>query len=263
MKYKYIVIVLTFLSSVTLADTTQNGQPILYCPHHIECFTDGKLDSCLLSDNFSEAWLNPTNFGRVIKGKYNLKKVNSIYQQSTPYSYWTRCNYSMTDSHGVEKLMEVGIKAGSNGPENNEYMFNHFEVYLSNISSWSVSGWDAECFSNDPHACPLIEHPEITYIATDKDMNDRGQLYWNESEYGTSTIFYDRLLDICGATSICKINIGKFDYKARKYERYGTVTLDIALPDVVKIVNIDTAPLSTCIIKKKEPFNTIYCDPKK
>lgn len=78
---KKIAFLILYFSSFTLpafSETLLDGQPVLYCPNHIECAADGKLESCHLSDNQYEFWGNPGNRGRVVKGIYRLKEVVSV-----------------------------------------------------------------------------------------------------------------------------------------------------------------------------------------
>lgn len=257
---KKILFVLCFigLSLPVFSETTQDGQHILYCPHHIDCSVDGKLESCHMSDNQYGVWENPWNNGRVGKGIYSLKKVVSKYQLEL-FNDETICQYSLDDHQGIEKLMTVMIKGAGDG----NYTPNIFNAFLGNSSQWSVTGWHADCLSSDPKLCPLVETPEIAYWS---QSSENTYMYVSGGVFSQSTLSYNRLLSVCGASSICYVDIGEFENdtpEGRKFKLSGSVRVDLSLPDIINIVSISTIPTSPCIYKKKEPFNTIYCEAKK
>ncbi|WP_131779197.1 hypothetical protein [Legionella bozemanae] len=240
------------------ADTTPDGRPVLYCPDHIDCSFDGKLDSCHMSDNPYGTWRIYTNEGRVTKGTYRLKNVKSSYQIFYPGDNPdpTVCSYSKIDDRGIEKLIRVKIKGVWSSED---YSPNFFEAFLSHISAWSIRGWDAECFSDNPQICPFVELPEIALISLVKGKGYPGRLfYWSETQ-SAEILSYQMLLNLCGPTTACKINIGEVD--GLNFKNNGIVTLNIMRPDIVTVVDLYTSPSSPCTLKKKEPFNTIYCEP--
>lgn len=263
--YLFLVSCLIGFALPTFADTTPDGQPILYCPHHVECSTDGKISSCHLSDNLYETWGAPESIGRVIKGVYELKIVDAAYQNDSLTRCGTfdaRCIYTSIDNYGMEHMIMLRVN-GCYTEKNN----NSFQALIVPMSQWSVSwGTQAECLSNNPKTCPLIESPEITYLSqypgTTRGSDGQG-FYWNNETALPNEISYYKLLDLCGATTVCEVNIGKYSNVEHKFELTGMVTLNLMTPDIVKIDHIDTDVSSPCTLKKKEPFNTIYCEPKK
>lgn len=259
---------LTVFSSDVFADMTPNSQPILYCPHHIECTMDGKLESCLLSDNDYGVWGKPFNTGRVVKGIYTLKNATASYQtrdagtNGNPNGQLASCNYSMISSQRVEKLMTVYISHQQVVSEN-YYSPVFFEAFLSSDSQWSVSGEKADCISDNPKSCPLTEIPEISLNYRIIGSNINRSFYWEDNSHLNTVIIrsnrisYDGLLSLCGATTSCKVNIGENN---REHTPNGVITLDISQPDVVKVVYIQTDKSSSCILKKATRFNTIICE---
>ena len=244
----------------SFSDTTPDGQSILYCPQEIQCMVSGKIDTCYVSDDPYEIWGRgyPYNEGRIVKGVYKFKKAFSSYQKDQPDNRpIADCLYSNTDKLGVERLMQLYYGGGY-----------YFEAFLNITSQWSVLGYNAECLTNNPQLCPFVEFPEISYFS-EKNKYGYFKIYYNESNpnYYLPQLSYNQLLSACGATSVCKIDVAISTDQSGGSQgdkiNIGTVTVDISKPDFVKIVNIDTFPSSDCTLKKKEPFNTIYCEPKK
>ncbi|MCW8471488.1 hypothetical protein OQJ19_12645 [Fluoribacter gormanii] len=262
----FSVVCLIGFTLPVLADTTPDGRPILYCPNQIECNQDRKLDSCHMSNNPFSVWRITSNEGLVVKGIYKLKHVISLYQVggSPQHTSYTFCKYNLIDNQQIEKFITVNLKFLTEDKKKKDYVPNSFEASLSGVAQWSVIGWNAECLSDNPKSCPLVEFPEIAL--DDTDVVWGRVFYWNKNGgFASGVLSYEKLLDLCGATNVCKINIGEHDGQDRdgtmKFKHNGVVTLNILRPDIVTIVSIDTAATSSCTLKKKEPFNTIYCEP--
>ncbi len=259
----FLLLGLHAIYSIAFAGDSPNLS-LVYCPHEIQCMDNGKVESCHLSDNSYELW-NATNMrygGRIVKGVYKFKQAYSYYQndsiksqsvinQNPGFSY--PCLYQNIGNDGVERL--IGIFAKN---------FVSLEPVLSSASNqWTVVGYQANCFSNSPLLCPLTEQPEISLLSLSGLNEFAFKYYLNENNpnyYGVQAT-YDRLLSICGATSICKIEVGKSDGISR-YINIGSVTVDLSRPDIVHIIGVDTIASSSCTLKKKEPFNVIYCETK-
>lgn len=244
------------IASPSFAYTTTDDRPIIYCPQHIECTAERKLDSCKLSDNKYGIWSIGGAEGRVANGIYKLKSVDSLYQydgyNGTDLNTVSSCNYSLIDNQGTEKIIHAY-------PIMNGGYHIIFDALLTKMSQWTVSGWNAKCLAHKILECPLTEVPEIMYLPSDYDKQVSFKYYDNSSQDNyAGRLLYNQLLYTCGATSLCKIDV------AIGWQRVyaGSLTVDISKADFVKIVSLDTDPSSNCILKKKEPFNVIYCDPQ-
>lgn len=275
-KITFLMFYLIGFSLPVFAETMSDSKPILTCPQEIQCMVNGKIDTCYVSDDPYEIWNSRyiNNYGRILKGIYKFKKSVSYFYQSGYMAKHSKsskakslgtdfpdmCLYTNTDSLGVERL--IGLNA----------IYSFFEPFLNTTSQWSVVGvgedtYESSCLSNSPQECPLVEIPEISY-KSEKNKYGGFKYYRDENNpnYWANMVVYSDLLSTCGATSVCKIDVGVSTENCSggcNKTTIGTVTVDISKPDFVKIVNIDTAPLSDCVLKKKEPFNTIYCEPKK
>ena len=274
-KIVFLVFCLIGLPLLTFANTTPDDKPIVNCPKEIQCMVNGKIDKCYVSEDPYGIWSSgqTANYGRVIKGIYKFKKAFSFNYQ---YGYMTAnkkvakgasteiydtCQYSNTDSLGVERLIGLSTR------------LTFIEPFLNLTNQWSVvgisgDGYESSCLSFDPQLCPFVELPVISYIS-EKNKYGFFKHYYDElnPNYYSNPIFYNQLLSNCGATSLCRIDVAistdQSSGSAGGKINIGTITVDITKPDFVKIVNIDNVSSSDCILKKKEPFNAIYCEPKK
>ncbi|MDP3559302.1 MAG: hypothetical protein Q8R79_02995 [Legionellaceae bacterium] len=272
---KKIIFLVLYLIGFTLpsfAETMPDGQIILNCPKEIQCMVDNIIDTCYLHDNSYEIWDRTSlhNYGHTVKGLYKFKGSFSFFYQrghvakhsesaqtnGLTSSIRDNCIYSNTDNLGVERLIGLNPRYG------------FLEPFLNATSQWSIVGivedsYESTCLSENPSLCPLMKTPGITYIA---NKNNPGyfKCYYDENNpnhYDTEAS-YSNLLSTCGVTSGCKIDVAIPD-GGWPYKKIGTVTVDITIPNFVKIVSIDTEPSSNCTLKKKDPFNAIYCEPKK
>ncbi|WP_133128539.1 hypothetical protein [Legionella nagasakiensis] len=277
-KLHFLIFCLISFSIPAIAKKTSEGQTILSCPKEIQCMINGKVNTCYVSDDPYKVWATGllTNYGRIVKGIYKFKKsfspfyehghmvkLDSIKSMST--DIYDTCQYSNTDTQGVERL--IGLSPGYN---------YHFEPFLNTLNQWSIFGtyndgddsYESDCLSDNPLLCPLVENPEIGYLS-EKNKYGYFKIYHNENNpnYWSSLVTYNQLLSTCGATTKCKIDVATSTEQCggscMDKINIGTVTVDISKPDFVKIVNVNTLSSSDCTLKKKEPFNTIYCEPKK
>jgi len=272
--FKYLLLYLLTCSMPVLAETTPEGLPILYCPDTVECMDSGEINRCYVSEDPYQLWGSgqtvKKSYGDIVKGVYKFKKAFSLNYQngdmgarkSVSPKLYDMCQYSNTDNLGVERLIGLNAK------------YTIFEPFLNITNQWSIAGiahgnYESNCLFNSARLCPLVELPEISYIS---EKNEYGLFGICGNKYDPdcykSQLNYNQLLSTCGATSVCKIDVFNSHIKdyMQRYEAYfGTVTVDVSSPDLVKIINIDTSQNSSsnCTLKRKEPFNAIYCEPKK
>ncbi|WP_133134344.1 hypothetical protein [Legionella santicrucis] len=226
--------------------------------------------NCELSDNIYGVWGKPEYFSgnpRLITGIYKLEEVVGL----GTHSGWgsPECHYRIHEKQPMPIIVSINTQF-ENNPANTYYR-NIFTAYQSELSGWSGEGREKKCLSDNPIVCPIVETPEISMLFQYEMQSI--MFYFPQDNAGgfepnfgrTHTLSYEKLHEICGATSNCIIDIGSCDQQDDHCSSWGTVSLDISTPNIVKIDQINTSPLgiSQCTFKKKEPFNTIYCDFKK
>lgn len=236
------------------ANTTPEGQPILYCPQAVECDLINT-EHCHVTNNPYEMWgyvkYDTNRLVRLIKGTYNLREV--VIDRSTKKPI---CRYYLNDKQPAP--LEVTLKELSYEKVN---YINKFKAFLTESSLWVDKNSNSVCLSDNPIQCPLIEAPEITITQIGQSYNmmfyfpsgdDSG---WGRDYIYMYSLSYEELHKRCGLTSACIIDIGSCDYGDR-CDPMGTVSLDISTPNIVKIDNIIS--FHSYLIKQKEPFNTLY-----
>lgn len=239
----YSIVILSVFSSVSLADNTQYPPAILYCPFKIICSINNKLDSCNIEGNLFQYWKIVANEGKVIKGTYNLKKVESKYQFPEIIGE-VFCQYNNIEN-GIERLINVW-----------KFVPNNFEAYYTKTTKWNIIGYQAECFSDNPQSCPLIEKPELIFTTNG---------YWTADFYTKNNPYipirvpmtYEAAVSACGSISQCEINV--HTKSAQGGFNAGYVIIDLTINDFIKIVKVSPTTGANCKIEKIEPFNTINC----
>ncbi len=264
-KIIFLVLCLIGIPFSTFAITTSNNQPIVNCPRNITCATEGQASSCKISDNSYEIWReHPYESNLIIKGTYRLYMVKSGYKHSRGQF----CIYSIYDDHNIWKSVTLYPKDYDPLRGGWKYGSTKLIANFTDSSSWiNPQEFQGEAFCEsaqdqplNPKACPLVEEPRLLYSPAEK--SDPAGFYYGNS-FNLIEIDYNTLLSTCGATTVCKINVGNYYlYKDKYYldQNYGTVTVDTMVPDVLTINNLKTDNDSPCTLKKKEPFNTIYCE---
>lgn len=248
---------------------SSDNQPI-YCPNEVICELDGEIDSCHVSDDPYSIWFVTDNYswGSNIKGIYKFNSSNpvpihlmlsltkSTLKSNPLIERIGTCRYTIIDSLGNEKDITAF-----------EWP-NFFTPLLGPETKWEsvIMGDDPipwpSCVSNDPKLCPLAVIPALVY--DNSYSNDVGYFQPINSpiEY-QSRFFYSELVSICGESLICTLNIIRQDTKdTHRYILAGSVTVDISTPNEIKIIQLQTDLNSTCILKRKDAFDRIYCDPK-
>jgi len=241
-----ILISLLALSPV-FATTASDGKPIVYCPEYIECDADRKLNSCHLSDNKYNLWQIRESTGTVAKGVYHLSKVSSTYERPTPGM--GSCRYIYTNKDGAEKEIFSSLYPFFN----KLYSANAFGAYLGSSSQWTVVGWEASCTANDPKLCPLVEYPGIYYGRSSPNES----IYFNIGTKIYTQLSYDTLLNLCGATSVCKVGIASYVESGQSITPLGSIKVDLAIPDRVTVVEVYSDSPDRWKFKKHEIFNII------
>lgn len=265
-----ILLKLVTLSLILVMRAFAENEPILYCPSTIECSIKSSYSGtkdCHLSNNPYHLWVEPSisatsypNTFEVKEGIYPLKEVslgiNSYFLGETS------CKY---ESSGFSFLIHL-----------NQKVLNKFTPLENNNSKWSKKNSSVfKCYSNDTTMCPMKEDPEI--VINHENFSGLNYPYFyitNPNELpgdyfiAYNRLTYDKLLHICGVTSNCIIDIGDRSYVESNdgFRHLGTVDLDIATPNVVKINNILTdewiyimfhASNHEPLFKKINPFNTV------
>lgn len=239
------------------AEKTSDDQVILVCPKTVECDSNN-ISTCSLSDNPYDFWNKPIYNGKLIKGTYRLREV-TYSEYKIPV-----CNYFIHD----RQPMPIKVSYDINTPWKRKYNYiNYFTPLRTDSSKWNGDSiYNYKCSSDSPSLCPLVEAPEIV------TLNTVGLWFYypinSYSEFGQNfKIFhrlnYEQLQKICGINSSCIIDVGNCDQLGDDCLHLGTVNLDLSTLNIVRVdqVTNDSSNL-LCALKKKEPFNTIYCEPK-
>lgn len=243
---------------------------IIYCPNEIKCEADGDISSCQVSDNPQNIWFVTSNWSwdPNIKGIYRfnssnpfpfsgvITKLKSIFKNKKLIEGFGTCRYTIIDTLGNEKDITA---------QENRVFFTallgsetKWEVVNNNDNTFSIQN----CISNDPKLCPLVLVPTLTYETKNNDW--AYFQYENRPITYADHLFYFDLISMCNEPSSCKFSIMKEDPDNRgKHILTGSVTVDISILNEINIINLETDPNSHCTLKKREPFNLIYCDPNK
>jgi hypothetical protein len=217
-------------------DKTPDGKNLIYCPQHIECLKDDDIDSCNVSDDKYKVWSQPEAFSSVTKGVYSFLKANV-----DPFGDNT-CNYQSLLPHVRKTIHVYPIESGLFKPS----------LWNLEFSDWYFYDNEAICESEEAIYCPWetsLQALRLSENGTTTNLN----FSINNRDYGRS-FTYDQILDACGATSLCYVDIVSMK------NIQGSLRVDTTMPDTINIVNISMTPESSCTFKRKEPFNTIYCD---
>ncbi len=273
MKYAYVLLLL--ITNVVFAESIyfkndSTVEPV--CPNYVKCKVDGQMNSCVISNDPFNVWgFHFVPSGRVEKGYYKFISVESKYH----YPYLgiegtgdTSCRYSLVGKGGYEKQIVVfpNSEIISNYPVPSNRRYERYQPVLYPMTKWQLFGWNATCHSTDPSDCPLKEIPEITFDTMNRGWADRMLFVGNRHLIEKQAIQYDRLLELCGNTPLCKVTIGKctqFVDDGCVHEDDGYALVDISEMDKVKILMLDSFSTSTCVFNKRNNFNAIYCEPRK
>lgn len=262
---KYLM--LNFL--VVMTAFAENS-PILYCPNKIECSITNNYygtKECHLSYNPYKIWIEPT-FSSMSIPRMEQVRVGAYYLSEASLginSYFlgeTSCKY---EGSGVSFLIHI-----------NQKVLNKFEPLENNDSKWIKKNSSVfKCYSNETTLCAMKERPEVVINLDSWGIFHSPTFYVPNPDEVTGDYFkcfnrltYDKLFQICGATSNCLIDIGeRLNIESNNEIRHlGTVDLDISNQNEVKINSINTDPWiyimypvlkKTPIFKQINPFNTI------
>ena len=250
MKYLYTIFAIFY--GVTCYASTKTA-PTIYCPPQIKCTKKGDPSSCKYEkiNNFVE-FGEPYSEAPVVSGVYTLSEVSSSFLQMVPLGRHSliasafACRYKNIDSHlPIERSLFLPPIIPAS-----------FEASLETGALWNVVDLEAKCITEDALKCPIRQLPEISLASLSlKDTSADVRLIKDGVEY-RQRISYETLLEICGATSMCKIDIK--DVRYNEVEQKGFVLLDISTPDNVKIVYIDDADLTSIKLSQDTNFNIIY-----
>ena len=232
-------------------------QSILLCPRYVEC-TDTNIRSCHISDDQYNIWVKPNYQGqKLLKGVYKFKEA--IANGDMPG--WPICKYYLNDNQPFP--ITVGMEYD---PERKYNLITSFQPLISEKSRWKfIENNPINCIAEDVHHCSFIEAPEITTIngVQMRFYFPNPNNEWEPNYIVSSRLSYEELYKICGVTSNCMVQIGECGVIGDFCNLFGEVDLDISNPQHVKINQLITNPLSprSCTLKKREPFNTIVCEP--
>lgn len=244
-KIAYISLILCcyMLSSIAITYGAQDNH-ILFCPQQVVCSEEGQLKSCNPTDTpYPEYWFIQSSEGDIVKGVYNLKKVTSSYQSPELHGE-SKCQYNNIEN-GIERLITV-----------QQTGVNAFEAFYDKTTQWNIVGYNAECLSNNPQSCLLIEKPELVFTSNGQWAAD----FYTVDKPQTPIpppMSYDAAVSACNNMKQCELRVhtksvqGGFDA--------GSIVIDLTNNNIIKVVKVTPRADALCIIEKKEPFNTIYC----
>ena len=240
--------------------TVVASQNIVYCPKEIKC-KGQTISSCSFSDNQNNLWeITGTGGSGIldhshISGVFKFSKVSIVRDSRTPKNAYdiVSCDYQQKHSKGERTLTATP-------------MFRLFEPLLAN-SLWIDYSTRMRCSFENSVVCPMIEMPGIVIS---KDSNPYVSFYYTDKNTGEykhiSRLLYDDLIEICGFTSSCIIDIGQpHSISGPKktiwyYDHYGVLDLDISIPNKVTLNQLNTDfTQSECVLEKHKPFNAFYC----
>lgn len=260
-----------FLLIIVLISLNRIGyaEEIIYCPSLAQC-TKENFSSCKAKGSVSDIDPHPEYWkihgggggGEIIiKGEYKFKSAQILNPgRKLPR---VECIYNKKSSYGTQNI-RLGMA--------DEFTDTYFEPFLNKSNSkWDVdlTHNHAQCNSDYPSLCPVINIPDLIYSFNKSEKKTAGKhtiLRVKNAPYneiGESFNFlklmkYETLLEFCGASPRCELEVETYNMPKDRFFIAGIVVLDLTITKKIKVVEFSRGRNSACSLQKN-PFNTIYC----